>query len=237
METLPLKLKFEDTTLNYKNLHLILYSICNIKTDIQILKSFATCKEDLLRSISDVYIENRNKIDLKLIISTSISFDDKMEQIVKTINMFSSINKWSKVIVYKTTQKNLYIFDLPKQWFKYPQLISIITFIIAAYINYKIAGIDTIKDFIEEVKKLHRGDEDHSSIFYTTNWMDYIPLVMEFYDHLFKNEDPQYLYDCGKCADGDTYKYITRSGIKSLCLCRSLSNNLNKKLKYLKGGR
>ena len=237
METLNLELKFEDDILRYNGLDSILYAICTIKTDIQVLTYFTKCKEALLYSISNLYLENKNRTDLKLTIAASLNFDDKIKQIIKTINIFSSINKWGKVAVYKTTHKNLYIFDLPKQWFKYPQLISIIMFIIASYCKYEIDNIDTIEDFIKEVKNLNIGEEDHDSIFYTIDWINTIPLIIEFYDHLFEKENPQYLYDYDKCADGDSYEYIVKSGIKSLCLCRSLSDNLNKKLKCLKGGR
>ena len=238
METLNLEICPTNKLTKYNFKKRLLYSICSIDSHISILEGFTTCKEIILNYLAELYIDNEKKLNPKLAICICPDFEDKVKQITKVIDMFGDVNSWGKTKIYKTTHEKLYIVDLSQQWFKYPQLISIITFIMASCYEYEITKDGSIKDFIENIKERASKNSYEDTIFNpSTEWMDTIPLIMDHYDHLFEYEDPEYYYDYSKSAGGNSYMHITRSGIKSLCHYNSLSETLNEKLKYLKGER
>ena len=235
METLNLEISPTNILPDYTYGKCLFYSICQVSLDIHVFDTFTLCKEIVLNYISEYYKEGGETSDLKLIIHVDSNFEEKSKQITKVIDMFSSINNWGKTNIYKTIRKNIYIVDLPKQWFNYPQLISIITLIIASCYSYKITKDETIESFINNIKDGIWGNEEYMSLFYPPlDWIDIMPLVMNNYEYLFNGEDPEYYYDYNLCAHNDSYIHLSRSGIKSLCQYKSLSKTLNDKLIHLK---
>ncbi len=239
MRSLDLKVEPKDMIDEYNTSAHILYSICYVKSKIQMLGYFNTCKEIFLYTIAKQYLKNKDLTDLKLIIKVPIDFESKAKCVIKTIDMFSAVNKWGKSSIYKiNTLVNSFIIDLPKQWFKFPQLMSIITLIIySCYVfNTEHDSIenfinDVIENFIDGVVEKNLLRNNFKSVFKSPrNWMSTIPLIINNYKYLFKDEDPSYLYNWVKCAGIDVNKYTKQSGIKALCFCSSLSSTLNKKI-------
>jgi len=236
LKTLNVEIEPKNMIKKYEINSYIFYSICYVRSKIQILGQFNKCKEVFLYTVAENYLKGENLENLKLIINTPKDFEIKAKRVIETIDMFSTVNKWGKSIIYKinTLISNFYIIDLPKQWFKFPQLISLIMLIISSCHIFDIKYND-VKSFIDAIIEKKLPKNNYQSIFYfPRNWMLNILLILNNYEYLFKNEDPSYLYDWEKCANIDSNKYITQSGIKSLCYCNSLSNTLNKKLIKLK---
>lgn len=237
MKILDLEIYPTEYLIKYINKVHICYSICNINSKIQMLNHPTACKEILLHDIKENYmLSEKNFQYLKLLVILPTNSEFKLNQIIKTINMFSSVNNWGKLSIYKIDRliNNLYIFDLPIQWFKFPQLISLITFIIHSCYILNINNYTTIEEYINIVMKIKLSKHTIQSILnFPRNWMVNIPLIINNYDYLFKNEYSSYFYNCEKCADKNSYKYLKYSGIKSLCLYKSLNKILNKKLKQL----
>lgn len=219
----------------YYNIESLNYAFCYVDTKITIIEEFTICKELLPFYIGKIY-SNINFSNLRLILDTSKIFKTKIKQIIKIINLFSKINNWEEVKIYKVKhKKNLYIFNISKQWFEFPQLISIITFIIAGCYEYNITNCNSIKKFLYTIKTKCLNEHYNDSIFSSSNnWVYIIPLIINNYNYLFDMENSSYLYDYTKCANKNLSLFFSRSGIKSLCLGKSLSSSLNKKLKLLK---
>ena len=253
MNSLNLKIKSEDKFILYKS-NCTFYSLCIQEQYIKLLSELTPCKEMLIY----LYSEHINKdyfSDLKLITSFyTASYEnlkikkEKMDKAIKIINMFGDINNWPTTKVYKIKlkykSKILFLFDLPYQWFKFPQLLSLVTFIIDSCNIYDIKKYNTIENFIKSIKieettKINnRNDVDYDTIFFNLiDWVDNLLLIINNYDYIFKNEISKYNYNDQEHFTSSIYKSTKHSGIKSLCLGKSLNTKLNTKLKYLLGER
>lgn len=247
MNSLNLKINPKDKTFLYES-SCTFYSLGIKEEYIKLLSNFVSCKESLIYCYFE-YIKKDYFSNLKLIVSfyaTSYKNlkikEKKMNQAVKVINMFGSINNWPIVKIYKIKLKYktkiFFLFDLPYQWFKFPQLLSLITFIIDSYNIYDIKRDDTIKDFINTIKNenIIKNDNNSDSIFFKPiDWIDNILLIINNYNYIFKNEITNYNYNYQNCLTSSDYHFTVLSGIKSLCLFNSLNKSLNIKLKQLLG--
>ena len=248
MNTLNLKINPKNKILLYENDYafysLSKYSFHTKKNYIRLLSDFISCKESLIYCYSE-HIKKDYFSNLKLIVNFyTASYEDlkikeeKMNQAVKIINMFGNINNWPVVKVYKVKLKHktkiFFLFDLPYKWFKFPQLLSLVTLIIDSCHVYHIKKNNTIKNFIKLIK--NNGNNNDSSIFFKPiDWINNIPLIINNYDYIFKNETTDYNYNYQDCLTSAYYSFTKYSGIKSLCSLNALNTSLNTKLKQLIG--
>ena len=243
MKTLDLELILQHKSEIYKSNNIV-YSVGIKNQNIILLSDFTYCKEVLMyfyhKQIEKSYFKN-----LKLIINFhSFSTEalkikiEKINKAIKILNMFGSINNWPKIKIYKIksnyTNMYFFVFDLPYQWFKFPQLLSLVTFIIESCSLYNIEKYNTIEDFIASIKIDTKNNLNTISIFFDIeNWIDNIPLLINNYNNIFKNEISTYNYNNQNCLSKMDYDFSKYSGIKSLCQYKSLNTILNKKLKIL----
>ena len=247
MNPLNLKIESEDKFILYKS-NCTFYSLCIQEQYIKLLSELTPCKEMLIYLYSE-YINKDYFSNLKLVTSFyTDSYEnlkiqkEKMDKAIKIINMFGDINNWPITKVYKIKlkykSKIFFLFDLPYQWFKFPQLLSIVTFIIDSCNIYNIKEYNTIENFIKSIKDNNSNNMDYDTIFFNLiDWVDNLLLIINNYDYIFENETSKYNYNDQEHFTSSQYKFTKHSGIKSLCLCKSLNKSLNTKLKYLLGDR